>query len=48
MDEGCTIYDCGAAPGRANYPGATSEYYQMELNEIEKRGYPTTRLGGPR
>jgi hypothetical protein len=41
MDEGCTIYDCGPAPGRANYPNPTSEYYQMELNEIDKRGYPT-------
>jgi RHS repeat-associated protein len=41
MDEGCTIYDCGPAPGRANYPNPTSEYYQMELNEIAKRGYPT-------
>jgi hypothetical protein len=40
MDEGCTIYDCGPVPGRANYPNPTSEYYQMELNEIAKRGYP--------
>ena len=30
MDEGCTILDCGAAPGRANYPNATSPYYQIE------------------
>ena len=22
MDEGCTIYDCGPAPGRTNYPNA--------------------------
>jgi RHS repeat-associated protein len=45
MDEVCTIYDCGPAPGRANYPGPTSEYYQMELNEIAKRGYPTIPIG---
>jgi hypothetical protein len=42
MDEGCTIYDCGAAPGRANYPDPTSPYYKMELGEIGNRGYPTT------
>ena len=48
MDEGCTIYDCGAAPGRANYPNPTSPYYQMELDEIAKRGYTTTWVGGPR
>jgi len=48
MDDGCTIYDCGAAPGRANYPNPTSPYYQMELDEIAKRGYPTTWVGGPR
>jgi len=39
MDEGCTILDCGAAPGRANYPNPTSPYYQMELDEILGRGY---------
>ena len=48
MDEGCTIYDCGAAPGRANYPNPTSPDYQMELDEIAKRGYTTTWVGGPR
>jgi hypothetical protein len=42
MDEGCTIYDCGPAPGRANYPEPTSPYYQMERGEIANRGYPTT------
>jgi hypothetical protein len=46
MDEGCTIYDCGARPGADNYPNPTSEYYQMELNEIAKRGYPVIELGG--
>jgi RHS repeat-associated protein len=40
MDEGCTIINCGPAPGRANYPNPTSPYYQMELDEIAKRGYP--------
>ena len=39
MDEGCRILDCGPAPGRANFPGPTSPYYQMELDEIFKRGY---------
>jgi hypothetical protein len=39
MDEGCRILDCGAAPGRPNYPNPTSPYYQMELDEIAKRGY---------
>jgi hypothetical protein len=46
MDEGCKIYDCGAAPGRANYPAPTSPYYRMELEEIAKRGYQTERVGG--
>jgi hypothetical protein len=44
MDEGCTIYDCGPAPGRANYPSPTSPYYQMELDEIAKRSYPVIRV----
>jgi RHS repeat-associated protein len=39
MEEGCTIIDCGPAPGRANFPDATSPYYQMELNEIAARDY---------
>jgi hypothetical protein len=47
MDEGCVIYDCGAAPGRTNYPGATSPYYQMELDTIAARNYPTTKIKGP-
>lgn len=38
MDEGCRILDCGPAPGRSNYPNPTSRYYQMELDEIFKRG----------
>jgi hypothetical protein len=44
MDEGCTIYDCGPAPGRASYPNPTSPYYQMELDEIAKRSYPVVRV----
>ncbi|MEX0847229.1 MAG: RHS repeat-associated core domain-containing protein, partial [Ilumatobacteraceae bacterium] len=40
MDGGCTLYNCGPAPGRANYPNPTSPYYQMELDEIAKRNYP--------
>ena len=40
MDEGCTIYNWGPAPGRANYSNPTSPYYQMELDEIAKRNYP--------
>jgi hypothetical protein len=44
MDEGCVFYDCGPAPGRSNYPSATSEFYQMELNEIAKRGYPVKKV----
>jgi hypothetical protein len=40
MDDGCTIYDCGPAPGRSNFPNPTSPYYQMELDEIGLRNYP--------
>ena len=39
MHEGRTILDCGSAPGRINYPNPTSPYYQMELKEIQARGY---------
>jgi hypothetical protein len=48
MDEGCTIYDCGPAPGNENYPDPTSPYYQMELDEIAKRGYPTIPISAVR
>jgi hypothetical protein len=41
MDEGCTILDAGAAPGRPNFPLPSSEYYEMELQQIGGRGYPT-------
>jgi hypothetical protein len=40
MEDGCLIIDCGPAPGRALYPNPTSEYYQMELDEIGKAEYP--------
>ena len=40
MDDGCTIYDCGPAPGRSNFPSPTSPYYKMELDEIGLRNYP--------
>jgi hypothetical protein len=39
MDEDITIYDCGPAPGRANYPEPTSPFYDMELGQIEARQY---------
>ncbi len=44
MNEGCRVLDCGAAPGRSNYPGPTSPYYKMELNQMQKRSYPSERL----
>lgn len=44
MDQGCTIIDCGAAPGRTNFPNATSPYYQMELDQILQRGYPVQKI----
>jgi hypothetical protein len=44
MDDGCRILDCGAAPGRANYPGATSPYYKMELDQIKTRKYPVEKV----
>jgi len=34
MDEGYTIVDLGPAPGRANYPYITSDFYRMELGQI--------------
>ena len=39
MDHDCTIVDCGPAPGRVNFPSATSPYYQMELDQIATRNY---------
>ena len=40
MDEGCTILDGGAAPGRSNFPNPTSPYYQVEQQQIRQRNYP--------
>ena len=42
MDEGCKILDGGPEPGRPNFPEPTSPYYEKELEQIVKRGYPTT------
>ncbi len=39
MDQDYEIVDIGPAPGRANYPEATSEFYKMELGEIQAREY---------
>jgi len=39
MDESRGIIDIGPAPGRKNYPKPTSDYYNMERNEISKRNY---------
>jgi hypothetical protein len=44
MDDGKTIYDCGPDPGRANYPGITSSWYQIERDAIAARSYPTIPL----
>ena len=38
VEDGCTVYDCGPAPGRSNFPEPTSPYYKMELGELT--GYP--------
>lgn len=46
MDEGCTVYDCGTAPSRANCPDPTSLYYEMERKAIAKRGDPPTSVSG--
>jgi hypothetical protein len=39
MDEGCTIFDGGAATGCANFPNPTSRFYRMERDEIARRDY---------
>ena len=47
MEDGCTVYDCGPAPGRANFPGPTSPYCKMELEEFRNYlNYIRVRLGG--
>ena len=45
MDEGCTIINCGPAPGRANYPDPTSPYYQMGLRRDRAPRLPDHPLG---
>ncbi len=39
MDEGRGIIDKGPAPGRKNYPEPTSDYYNMERDQIRNRDY---------
>lgn len=39
MNQGRGIIDVGPAPGRANYPEPTSDFYAMERDEIAARGY---------
>lgn len=41
MDDGREIHDVGPDPARPNYPGISSKWYQIERDEIERRGYPT-------
>lgn len=33
------LIDCGPAPGRRNFPNPTNPNYQMERDEIARRGY---------
>jgi hypothetical protein len=40
MNQGRGIVDVGPAPGRALYPLPTSDFYKMELQEIQSRHYP--------
>jgi hypothetical protein len=40
MNQGRGIIDIGAAPGRANFPGPTSPWYDMELTQVAQRSYP--------
>jgi hypothetical protein len=44
MNEGCRILDCGAAPGRRNFPDPTSPNYKMELEQVSKRNYPIEHI----
>lgn len=39
MNQGRGIIDVGPAPGRANFPEVTSDFYAMERDEIMRRGY---------
>ena len=40
MNQGRGIIDIGAAPGRANFPGPTSPWFAMELDQVAQRSYP--------
>jgi hypothetical protein len=40
MNQGRGIVDIGAAPGRAAFPGPTSRWYAMELDQVAERSYP--------
>jgi RHS repeat-associated protein len=39
MNQGRGIVDIGAAPGRANFPAATSPWYAMEQDQVAQRAY---------
>ncbi|HEX7163294.1 MAG TPA: hypothetical protein VF223_18915 [Trebonia sp.] len=39
MNQGRGIIDIGAAPGRANFPAATSPWYAMEQDQVAQRAY---------
>lgn len=41
MDDGAEIYDIGINPNRS---GGRSDSYKMEIDEIQKRNYPTNNL----
>ena len=43
MNEGRTIIDRGPAPGRAKFPGVTSDAYAIELLALEQRQYLNIR-----
>lgn len=39
MNQGRGVVDIGAAPGRANFPAATSPWYAMEQDQVAQRAY---------
>jgi hypothetical protein len=40
MNQGKTLIDIGPAYGRPGYPGPSSPWYKMELDEVARRHYP--------
>jgi RHS repeat-associated protein len=40
MNQGRGVIDIGAAPGRSNFPAATSPWYAMEQDQVAQRAYP--------